>query len=484
MDNALQLLLGIIARSKTVPQLTEALSINADDYVFVYSALQQEPVKIKKSNVLFPTDSFIRAANLASFPGLGEVDRLYLADDTNRLYKWDSGYVWLEETELLSILQQANDYTDLVFGGNQTRLINFNAGYDSGLTFKVTADWMFLGTSYSTNGTPVTVTLSNGDAVNDRIDVIAVTNTGTIVVLEGTPATNPSKPEVDPGTQIEGTFIIIQANATTPQGVTKSYIYNENVGGGGGEWNGTENTGTARIILNSTADPFNGTTNIEGTTLRQNDRFTLTAPALVPVAEVKQLSFRIKNKAATGTLPDNVFNITLVGQKSNGQTLLVPLGNVKDFGYNKADTTTYQFVSMPIPAANITDVAGVRFISNVINALQWGYFIDTIEITDGTPPPIEASVSKEYVDYRDSVILQQAKDYADSLAIGGGDKNYYHVQGTPASTWNITHNLNKYPSIEVLDSAKTSVEGQIVNIDTNSLTITFNASFSGSATLN
>lgn len=487
MDSALKLLLDIIARSKTVPQLTEALSINDDDYVFVYSALAQEPVKVKKSNVLFPTDSFIRAANLASLPGTGDHTRLYLTDDNNRLYKWDLDlvdYVWLEETELENYLAQAKAYTDLVFGGNNTRIINFSAGYDSGLTFQVTADWIFLGTGFSTNGTPATVTLSNGDAVDDRIDVIAVDNTGSIVVLEGTPATNPSKPEVDPATQLEGTFVLIKANATTPDGVSKSYIYNENTGAGGGEWNSTENTSNTRMELASPDDPFVGTVSIEGTQLTLNDRFTLTAPSLVPVDQVKQLSFRIKSKTATGTLPDNVLNIVLLGQKSNGNALNVPLGNIKDFGFNKADTTTYQLIIMPIPSSQASDVVGVRFINLVANSLLWGFFIDAIEITDGTTPPVEAGVSKEYVDYRDSVILQQAKDYADSLVIGGSDKNYLHIQSTPASTWNVTHNLNKKPSVSVLDTANTEVEGQVIHTNLNTLTITFNSSFSGEATLN
>jgi hypothetical protein len=128
MDSALKILLGIIAKSKTIPQLTEALNIYAEDYITVYSSLLQQPVKIKKSNILFPTDSFFRGANLASFPASGLIEQLYLADDTNKLYKWDLdlvAYVWLEENELETYLQLAKDYADsLLVGGGDKNFIH------------------------------------------------------------------------------------------------------------------------------------------------------------------------------------------------------------------------------------------------------------------------------------------------------------------------------------------------------------------------
>ena len=57
-------------------------------------------------------------------------------------------------------------------------------------------------------------------------------------------------------------------------------------------------------------------------------------------------------------------------------------------------------------------------------------------------------------------------------------------QGVPATTWNITHNLGKYPSASVTDSALNTVYGDVFYNDTNTLTITFNASFGGKAFLN
>lgn len=64
------------------------------------------------------------------------------------------------------------------------------------------------------------------------------------------------------------------------------------------------------------------------------------------------------------------------------------------------------------------------------------------------------------------------------------DKTYLYEQSTPSTIWVITHNLNKHPSVTVIDTAGTEVKGQVDYIDKNNLFITFNAGFSGTATLN
>ena len=64
------------------------------------------------------------------------------------------------------------------------------------------------------------------------------------------------------------------------------------------------------------------------------------------------------------------------------------------------------------------------------------------------------------------------------------DKNYVFIQSTPSATWNITHNLGKFPSVSVVDSANTVVYGDIDYINENSLTITFSAAFGGKAYMN
>ena len=67
---------------------------------------------------------------------------------------------------------------------------------------------------------------------------------------------------------------------------------------------------------------------------------------------------------------------------------------------------------------------------------------------------------------------------------GGGDKTYVHIQSSAASVWQISHGLNKYPSVTVVDSAGSVVVGEVVYNNTNKVTITFIGSFSGKAYLN
>jgi len=51
-------------------------------------------------------------------------------------------------------------------------------------------------------------------------------------------------------------------------------------------------------------------------------------------------------------------------------------------------------------------------------------------------------------------------------------------------TWNITHNLDKFPSVSVVDSSDNVVIGEIEYNSTNELTLTFASAFSGKAYLN
>jgi hypothetical protein len=57
-------------------------------------------------------------------------------------------------------------------------------------------------------------------------------------------------------------------------------------------------------------------------------------------------------------------------------------------------------------------------------------------------------------------------------------------QNTPATVWNIQHNLNNFPSITVIDTGDTVVSGEYTYIDNNNVTLTFSAGFAGKAYLN
>lgn len=66
----------------------------------------------------------------------------------------------------------------------------------------------------------------------------------------------------------------------------------------------------------------------------------------------------------------------------------------------------------------------------------------------------------------------------------GIDQTYTHTQSVASATWTITHNLNKRPSVTVVDSGGTVVIGDVQYIDDNTIVITFIGAFSGAAYLN
>lgn len=70
-----------------------------------------------------------------------------------------------------------------------------------------------------------------------------------------------------------------------------------------------------------------------------------------------------------------------------------------------------------------------------------------------------------------------------------GDITYTHNQSSTSDTWVITHNLNRFPSVTVVDSGGTIVQGTVVYNSNKQLTITFFAAtnalaFQGKAYLN
>ena len=61
--------------------------------------------------------------------------------------------------------------------------------------------------------------------------------------------------------------------------------------------------------------------------------------------------------------------------------------------------------------------------------------------------------------------------------------SYLYTQGMPSDVWNIDHNLGWNPNVTVQDSAGTTVEGDVVYHNINSLSVTFVSAFAGIAYL-
>lgn len=84
--------------------------------------------------------------------------------------------------------------------------------------------------------------------------------------------------------------------------------------------------------------------------------------------------------------------------------------------------------------------------------------------------------------------LIESEDYFISLLTYSGsgivDKTYVFTQAVPATTWSINHNLEKFPSVSVVNSNNILINGEVTYIDNNNVELNFSAGFAGKAYLN
>ena len=86
-----------------------------------------------------------------------------------------------------------------------------------------------------------------------------------------------------------------------------------------------------------------------------------------------------------------------------------------------------------------------------------------------------------------SIVVRETRpNFSVNGIVGGGsDAHYVHIQGSPSSTWQVQHNLNKKPSVTVVSSTDAVVYGIVEYIDNNNVRLTFESgAFSGKAYFN
>ena len=83
-----------------------------------------------------------------------------------------------------------------------------------------------------------------------------------------------------------------------------------------------------------------------------------------------------------------------------------------------------------------------------------------------------------------TLVENQFYDFAVFTLATQGTPTFIFDQGVPATTWDITHNLGKFPSITVIDTGDTVVTGEYNYKSNNNVTLTFSAAFAGKAYLN
>lgn len=257
--------------------------------------------------------------------------------------------------------------------------------YVSGLTYTVGA------CTYSINGTvynsPMSnITLATADPTNPRIDVVFVDTTQVVQSITGTPAATPQQPVVDPSTQLELTFVLVPATATTPGNTVTVPIYLE-----GTEWTGSVGgTNSARVNLTSTSNPYLGTHDTEfgvgGTvTTTTFAQYTDPSSGTVNMSNYNALVFYMRNKAAWSK------SRSVTVQWFNGSTptgIPVVLSNGA-FGFNATtNTTAYQQVSIPASTFGIpgVPVTSLQFTVSGSGAALTGFYLDQVTLQGGNGP--------------------------------------------------------------------------------------------------
>lgn len=81
------------------------------------------------------------------------------------------------------------------------------------------------------------------------------------------------------------------------------------------------------------------------------------------------------------------------------------------------------------------------------------------------------------------IVIEDNDDHTATIS-ATGDKFFEHTQSVPAQEWQIEHNLQKFPSVTVIDSGDSVVVGDIQYIDTNNIILSFQSAFAGKAYLN
>jgi len=103
----------------------------------------------------------------------------------------------------------------------------------------------------------------------------------------------------------------------------------------------------------------------------------------------------------------------------------------------------------------------------------------TTQITIPTDPSSITAFSDVLITniQENQVLTYSLGKWRNEDAIAAQDSNFVFDQAIASNTWVITHNLSKYPSVTIVDSAGDEIEGDISYQNTQQLTVVFSASF-------
>ncbi len=372
----------------------------------------------------------------------------------------NNGSIFLRDTVLKRWIKKSVDYV----GSYMLPIATWSG---TGITFDITAGSYYIGQNFYTI-TNTQRTLSTAHPTLNRIDVIYVDNNNTVGVLTGIPSTTPSKPQINPATQIELTFVKVDAGMTTPIGINNLTIYNENT-----EW-ATSTSDVGIVNFNYAANPFVGrkSTRVLRTVSGSVDVDCLyTNGSLVNLSNYDYLKFYIRLNAVYANDAAVFFFI------SNGITNSNPL-SLLQFGLNTTLLNQYQLIVVPVSAfqfnAPVVSINSLNF--NLVSGLI-DFQIDKVELQGGNNVPPNGGVLSfntrvghvvsEKADYAPYFIDSSYKSNDTVYNVKNGVEIFSHTIPTSGGTTNPTlGTLPKKGTGNTFDDSQVSESGGNVGVGT------------------
>jgi|21_taG_2_1085346.scaffolds.fasta_scaffold14407_3 hypothetical protein len=151
---------------------------------------------------------------------------------------------------------------------------------------------------------------------------------------------------------------------------------------------------------------------------------------------------------------------------------------ISKFQLNRYTDSLVNFYSSPL-------IGSVVFICQADKISNWGAF-KWNQVAQNPTFPEMYDISLQYVSGPGSFIDE--KRYLLSILTydvsASNDKNFVFTQSTPSNSWVVTHNLNKYVAVSVVDSNDVEVYCSVDYDSLNTVTLTFSTPFSGKAFFN
>jgi len=172
---------------------------------------------------------------------------------------------------------------------------------------------------------------------------------------------------------------------------------------------------------------------------------------------------------------------------SNGLTLIldnkVITGEINPDTLNGSKILFYENGTEIGQEAALNLIAGSNVSLSAVNNI--GANRIDVTITVNLPTVLNIPIVSEGVE--DDIVVLDSSGFARDSGIKLSDiqdKNFIYQQLSASNLWTVNHNLGKFPSVTVVDSGGTMVIGDIVYVNTNSLTISFSTAFAGVAYIN